>query len=67
MEIVPSSRRQASSKRTPEAAGMLRRFIEAVEFGELDATSPQDVDVVQRLQGALIALEADVVSHRGAP
>ena len=43
---------------------MLRRFIEAVESGELAATTPQDVAVVRRLQGALTALEA-VAGGRG--
>ena len=37
---------------------MLRRFIAAVESGELSASTPQDVAVVRRLQGALTALEA---------
>jgi hypothetical protein len=58
MEVVVSARRPASRKTTQEAAGMLRRFIEAVESGELMANTPQDVAVVRRLQGALTALEA---------
>jgi len=37
---------------------VLRRFIEAIESGELMDTTPQDVVVVRRLQGALNALES---------
>ena len=44
---------------------MLRRFIEAVAAGELMATTPQDVAVVRRLQGAFTALEA--VGRTDAP
>lgn len=44
---------------------MLRRFIEAVESGELMAKTPQDVAVVRRLQGALTALEAVAVVGSG--
>ena len=50
---MASARRPASRKTTEEAVGMLRRFLEAVESGELAATTPQDVAVVRRLQGAL--------------
>jgi hypothetical protein len=46
---------------------MLRRFIEAVESGELMANTPQDVAVVRRLQGALTALEAVGVAVDGVP
>jgi hypothetical protein len=42
---------------------VLRRFIEAIESGELMDSTPQDVVVVRRLQGALQALE----SGRGDP
>jgi len=58
MEVVASADRPSSKKATQEAAGMLRRFIKAVESGELVASSPQDVALVRRLQGALTALEA---------
>jgi len=57
MEVVASTRRPPSHATVPDAAGMLRLFIEAVESGELAATTPQDVAVVRRLQGALTALE----------
>lgn len=47
---MASACRPASRKTTQEAAAMLRRFIEAVESGELAATTPQDVAVVRREQ-----------------
>jgi hypothetical protein len=56
MTIVPTTRAQ-SYDTVCEAAGMLKRFIEAVESGELMESAPQDVAVVERLQGALSALE----------
>ena len=40
-----------------EAADALRRILTAIEDGELEATNPQDVAVVRRLQGAVAALE----------
>jgi len=55
---MASALRPASKTTTQDAAGMLRRFIVAVESGELTASTPQDVAVVRRLQGALTALEA---------
>jgi hypothetical protein len=64
MEVVPPTRRPASRKATEDAAQVLRRFIEAVESGELMASTPQDVTVVRRLQGALVALET--VSGEGS-
>ena len=42
----------------PEAARVLRRFIEAIESGELMDSSPQDAVVVRRLEGALTDLDA---------
>jgi hypothetical protein len=54
-----SSRRRASSPEIdPEAVDVLRRFIEAIESGELMDSSPQDEVVVRRLQGALTDLES---------
>ena len=55
---MASPRRPPSHATVQDAAGMLRRFIAAVESGELSASTPQDVAVVRRLQGALTALEA---------
>lgn len=51
------ARRSPSPETVDEAAGMLRRFIEAIESGKLADTTPQDVVVVRRLQGALTTLE----------
>ena len=54
----------ASTDRTPadttvlEEAVVLRRFIEAIESGELMDAAPQDAVVVRRLQGTLTALES---------
>jgi hypothetical protein len=42
----------------PDEAEVLRRFIDAIESGELMESTPQDVAVVRRLQGALSALES---------
>ena len=54
-----SSRPRSSSDRIdPEAAHVLRRFIEAIESGELMDSSPQDAVVVRHLQGALTDLDA---------
>jgi len=58
MEAMASTRRPPSRKGPDPAAGVLRRFIEAIESGELMDTTPQDVVVVRRLQGALNALES---------
>ena len=46
----------AADPTVPEEAEVLRRFIEAIESGELMESTPQDVAVVRRLQGALGAL-----------
>ncbi len=54
----------ASAHRSPadttvlEEADVLRRFIEAIESGELMDSAPQDAVVVRRLQGTLTALES---------
>ncbi len=58
IEAMASTRRPPSRKGPDPAAGVLRRFIEAIESGELMDTTPQDVVVVRRLQGALNALES---------
>ena len=42
----------------PEEVEVLRRFIEAIESGELMESTPQDVAVVRRLQGTLSSLES---------
>ena len=57
MEVVASTRRPRSSRGVDPAASVLRRFIEAIESGELMDATPQDDVVVRRLQGALTALE----------
>ena len=41
-----------------EAAKLLRRVIEAVAKGELEARTPDARALLRRLEGALIALEA---------
>lgn len=40
-----------------EAAAMVRRLLEAVDRGELDANSGQAVALVRRLEGAALAWE----------
>jgi hypothetical protein len=57
---MASTARSSFPKPTEEVAGMLRQFIEAVESGELLTTTPQDVAVVRRLEGALASLDAVV-------
>ena len=56
MSGVSSARRTLSAVNAEEAAGVLRRFMEAVESGELLARTPQDAVVVRRLHEALTAL-----------
>jgi hypothetical protein len=41
-----------------EATDTLRRLLDAVEAGELDATDPRTVALVRRLQGVLVGWEA---------
>jgi hypothetical protein len=41
-----------------EAATMLRALLAAVDRGEVSADGPVGVTVVRRLEGALLALEA---------
>ena len=40
-----------------EATDALRRILTAIEDGELDASTPQDIALVRRLEGAVMALE----------
>lgn len=42
-----------------DAAQALRRLLNAVEAGELEADSPQAKALLRRLQGAVTGLEAD--------
>jgi hypothetical protein len=53
-----SSHRTPSDSTVPEEAEVLKRFIEAIESGELMDTTPQDAVVVRRLQKALTDLES---------
>jgi|GEM_PF-4020869 len=52
-----SSHRPPSSI-VPDEAEVLKRFIEAIESGELLDTTPQDAVVVRRLQKALDQIES---------
>ena len=66
MRGVSSARRTPSAANAEQAAGVLRRFMEAVESGELLARTPQDAVVVRRLHEALTALgTADGEPARG--
>jgi hypothetical protein len=58
MDVMASQHRPPADTTVPEEAEVLRRFIEAIESGELMDTTPQDVVVVRHLQGALTALES---------
>lgn len=53
--IAESSRQEARH----DAAEMLRRFLAAVESGELDANSAQAKAVIRRIEGAVVGLEVD--------
>jgi hypothetical protein len=53
-----SSHRPPSGSIVPEEAEVLKRFIEAIESGELLDTTPQDAVVVRRLQKALDEIES---------
>lgn len=61
---MSSTHRPPADTALPEEAEVLRRFIEAIESGELMETTPQDAKVVRRLQGALTALESPSGSSR---
>jgi hypothetical protein len=60
-----ASTSRARVPREPESANVLRRFIEAVESGELLDPTPQDDAVVRHLQGKLTALQDEATA--GAP
>jgi hypothetical protein len=51
------------SETVTHAAETLRRLLAAVQRGEMVASTPQDVALVRRLQGALTALEAVAGGH----
>ncbi len=53
-----SSHRPPSGSIVPDQAEVLKRFIEAIESGELLDTTPQDAVVVRRLQKALDEIES---------
>ena len=55
---MASTDRPEADTKVVEEAEVLRRFIEAIESGELMDSAPQDAVVVRRLQGALTALES---------
>lgn len=54
---MTSIHRPPSGTTAREEAEVLKRFIEAIESGELMDTTPQDEVVVRRLQKALTDLE----------
>ena len=62
---MASTDRPSADTTAPEEAEVLRRFIEAIESGELMDAAPQDAVVVRRLQGALTALESVDVGSGG--
>jgi hypothetical protein len=59
---VPSPRRP-TRQAVDEATAALRRVLRAIENGELEVTTPQEVALVRRLEGALVGLEK-VSGHR---
>jgi hypothetical protein len=62
---MASAPRPRTDTPEPEEAEVLRRFIEAVESGELMESAPQDDAVVRLLQGTLTALESVPSGSRG--
>jgi hypothetical protein len=52
-----ASRRPASRKTVQEAAVALRQLLDAIEAGELDASTPKDIALLRRLQGTLAGWE----------
>jgi hypothetical protein len=52
-----------------EAAEMLHRLLDAVDRGELSADTPEERRNVRRLEGMLVALEAEggELAHRSQP
>ena len=62
---VPPTQRPASRKTIQEAAGVLRRLIEAVEVGKLDVPTPKDIALLRRLQGTLAGWEEILRKNSG--
>jgi hypothetical protein len=55
------SRRRISRADQAEAAEALKRLLEAVEGGEIDADTPQARRLLRRLEGAVAAWETGPV------
>jgi hypothetical protein len=58
MVAVAPAQRPPSRSTVAEAAQALRRILASIEEGELSAATPQEVALVRRLQGAVVAMEA---------
>ena len=50
---MASARRPPPRATVQEAADALRRLLDAIEAGELDASTPREVALLRRLQGTL--------------
>jgi hypothetical protein len=46
-----------------ETAELLRRLLDAIEKGELDASSAQGARLLRRIEGAVLTLEAIATSE----
>jgi hypothetical protein len=46
-----------------EAAAVLRKLLDAVDAGDLDATTPSEVALLRRLQGTLVGWEEVLGVH----
>jgi hypothetical protein len=53
MAVMATSRRPASAEAVDEAAAVLRRLLEAVEAGEVEADTPRARVLLRRLEGVL--------------
>lgn len=56
-ERPPVDRRSARER----AAAMLREVIEAVDAGDLDAPGPQGARLLRRMEGAVVAWDAETL------
>jgi hypothetical protein len=51
--VVTPTRRPPTQATVQEAAESLKRLLDAVEAGEVDASRPRDIALLRRLQGTL--------------
>lgn len=57
----------ATQRDVAQTAALLRRLLDLVDRGELDAGSAHGAAMVRRVEGAIVALEQSVLPARGRP